>query len=264
MQKARPLNRFHAKLPEFTRDVLRDFCHAHQALSRAFADFDAGGKVAFEAMRDLVGEEMNKGLLWRLKDTGHHVFGAAAQNGGAPELVESFLEWGLGVIFHEVMKLKENAYQHQTYGPWFHELRRHDLPPAEAAFSKDLASVLDDTGRGVAREVARIRFLMDRTKAMMPLYFGRHRDNPLLARFLFENQDMVREVFAEEYDRLITGIYGDKPERLYLLAARSLRLGGWLDEARRAAQACLKANPQNPECLEEARENGLAHAATAP
>jgi hypothetical protein len=65
---------FEEKRDEFCRDLLRDYCLSVETLERLFQEFDRSGKMVFEELRDLLGEEMNKGLLWRLKDTAHHLF----------------------------------------------------------------------------------------------------------------------------------------------------------------------------------------------
>ena len=65
---------FDEKRCEFMRDLLRDYCLSVQVLEGLFQDFDRGGTMTFEDLKDLLGEEMNKGLMWRLKDTAHHLF----------------------------------------------------------------------------------------------------------------------------------------------------------------------------------------------
>ncbi len=237
-----------AKLPEFTRDVMRDFCLAAQELEDQFRLYDETGGMDFDVLHELLGDEMNKGLLWGLKDTAHHVY----RNDSSSSLVGRFLEWGLGYIFHETMKLKEDAYQRHRYAPWFLELTSRDLPKVESHHRDELMQILSQTQESIAREVTRIRFILSQCKAMFPLYFGRHRKNLLLARYLFEQNKLVRNVFGEDYDKLITGIYGAKePERMFILAAKSLRQGGWMTDASRAVEEGLKVNPASKNILIE-------------
>ena len=231
-----------AKRKEFTRDVMRDFCNASQRLEEQFAQFESTGNVSFEVLRDLVGEEMNKGLLWRLKDTAHHLF---RRNPGE-RLLGKFLDWSLGYIFHETMKLKEDAYQQQNYSPWFRELEDSELPGLERRLNRELMLVLDQTHESITREITRIRFIMNHCLVMFPHYLADHRDNSMLARFLFDQNRLVRSVFKERYETLTTSIYGDSPELLYLLAAQSLRQGGWLEEADRALSEAEILGPDNP------------------
>lgn len=236
-----------AKLPEFVRDMFRNFCMSCKALEGQFGSFDREGVMAFTILRDLVGQEMDKGLLWRMKDTAHHVF----RNDPETPLTGQFLDWGLGYIFHETIKLKEDAYQALTYAPWFLALRGRDLPEAERDIAEDLFQVLKQTEESMRREIDRIRFIIAQCRRLLPIYLSRQRENALLARYLFSQNELVREVFAEDYELLITSIYGEHPERMYILAAQSLRLGGWVAEAAQAVEGAFAINATDRMVLQE-------------
>lgn len=232
-----------AKRPEFVRDVVRDFCLVHCELEREFRHYDKTGHVDFTMIRNLLGQETNKGLLWRLKDTAHLLFKrSAAENGG---LIGQFLDWGMGYIFHDTIKLKEDAYQQQNYAPWFRELQRRQLPEDARQISQELMRVLEQTNESIEREIGRIRFILFNCRRLFIEFLPRHRDNELLARFFLAREELVREVFGASYGRLLEAVYGDEPECMYLLAARSLRKGGWRDEARRALVEAERINPHH-------------------
>ncbi len=237
------------KSQEFARDVLRDYCLATRELEKQFREYDRSGAISFDELQDLTGEEMNKGLLWRLKDTAHHLFRLK----GDERLIGRFLDWALGYIFHETLKLKEDAHQLQNYGPWFRALEEEPMPEMERTFCTELTLVLLQTRESIEREIRRIRFIMTQCQAMFPVYYARYADNPLLARFLFMRSDLVRTVFDERFAQLVAGIYGDCPETMYHLAAQSLRQGGWLLEAKRAIEAGLGIQPDHAGLLETAK-----------
>jgi len=243
-----------SKLPEFVRDVVRDFCQVSRLLEREFRHFDRTGHVDFAALRDLLGQEMNKGLLWRLKDTAHVLFknDPSASSG----LLGQFLDWSVGYIFHDAMKLKEDAYQQQNYAPWFRQLQDKELSGTHLLFSRELFGVLDQTNESIQREVNRIRFLLFNCRKLLMDYLPAHRDNELLARFLYDQNEMVREVFGDSYAKLIAGVYGDAPEAMPLMAARSLAGGGWTEEAARALADAERLNPDSPELAVLRAKNG--------
>jgi len=236
-----------AKLPEFVRDMLRNFCLSCKALEQQFGSFDREGAVAFTILRDLIGQEMDKGLLWRMKDTAHHVF----RNDPETPLTGQFLDWGLGYIFHETIKLKEDAYQALTYAPWFLALRGRDLPEDERVVVEELFQVLRQTEESMRREIDRIRFIISQCRRLLPIYLARHKDNALLARYLFSQNQLVREVFGADYEHLVSTVYGEQPERMFVLASQSLRLGGWVDEAALAVQSALAIHPTDKLVLQE-------------
>ncbi|MDL2267247.1 hypothetical protein LJC46_04580 [Desulfovibrio sp. OttesenSCG-928-G15] len=59
---------------DFERDVLREFCRASDMLFSQFERLAASGTISFPVLREMVGEPLNKGMLWRLKDKSHHLF----------------------------------------------------------------------------------------------------------------------------------------------------------------------------------------------
>ncbi len=236
-----------AKEPEFVRDMVRDFCLVSRHLEEEFRNYERRGYVDFETLRYLIGVEMNKGLLWRLKDTAHHLF----KNMANVPRVGEFLDWGLGYIFHDAMKLKEDAYEQQNYAPWFRELAGLEWEGEVRAVADDLSLVLGQTRESIEREITRIRYILYNCRRLLPLYLARHRDNELLARFFFARRDLVREIFGERYDDLIRVVYGDNPEHMFLLAAVSLRKGGWLEESGRALAEAERINPEHPSVVRE-------------
>ncbi len=234
-------NWFDEKRAEFMRDLLRDYCLAVQELEVMFREFDRTGGVGFEALKDLLGEEMNKGLLWRLKDTAHHLF----RDAGGSSLVGQFLDWCIGYIFHESMKLKEDAYQQQNYAPWFRSMQERELPEPDLIISRELFQLLMQTAESMQREIRRIRFLFGECRKLFPLYLADQRENHWLARFLFKRNELVREVFGQGYRELVRGIYGASPELLYVMASRSLREGGWMQQAADAAEEACRVSPDS-------------------
>jgi len=235
------------KHPEFVRDLFKFFCQACEQLEQQFVQFDKHGTVEFEFLKDLVGTEMDKGLLWRMKDTAHHVF----RNDPHSQLGGKFLDWALGYIFHETIKLKEDAYQKQTYAPWLHKLYEGDQQNSEKDITEQLFQILNQTEESIRREIDRIRFISAKCRQLLPYYLRRYSDNVLLARYIFSQNELVRAAFGDDYNSLIFAIYGTEPERMFILASQSLRMGGWMDEASQAVHRALEQNPASKIVLQE-------------
>ena len=108
--------------PALVRDLVRDYCAAHLILAAQLRRFERDGTVSYAIIRALVGNANSKGVLWRLKDTAHHLFRGPAAAAGAqvPEPAEraltgELIDWCVGFAFHECIKLREDAYQRQHY-----------------------------------------------------------------------------------------------------------------------------------------------------
>lgn len=238
-----------SKQPEFVRDILRDFCLSYQLLNQEFSRYDQTGKIDFYFLLELLGIEMNQGQLWRLKDTAHLLFRSKDK---IPEL-EQLLDWSLGYIFHECTKLKEDAYQQNFYLPWLEKIISQGLKLESDQLTdpSQFLKAITQTKESIQREVDRIRFIINQCLKLLIQYLPSHSENSYLARFLFDQNELVQDVFGQHYPQLIEAMYEDKQEKMYILAAKSLRQGGWLQKAEQAIETALKINSGNKLALQE-------------
>ncbi|MDL2279631.1 hypothetical protein LJC15_03080 [Desulfovibrio sp. OttesenSCG-928-G11] len=237
----------------FERDVFRDFCLVSDSLDQQFERFADTGAVSFSVLRAMVGEPWDKGLLWRLKDKSHHIFLNREDAG----VVAQLLDWTLGYIFHETLKLMEDAHQWQFYATRLSGLADSGFCPVPSGLLEALRVIQGETKESMRRESARLQTLLLHARKLFCLYFagsGAHRP---LARFLHDNNELVRRVFANDYAELIQSVYGDEPERLHLEAALSLLESARTSAAGAALRAALDLNPDCPEAESLKAATGL-------
>lgn len=229
----------------FERDVLQYFCHASVQLFEQFDRFASTRSISFPVVRAMVGEPMDKGLLWRLKDKAHHVF----ENSESSKPEGKLLDWALGYIFHESLKLMEDAHQQQYYAPKLAELTSDASEERLTPLLAELRAIQAQTSESMRREVVRLESLLCHTRSLFCLYFSGAADHRPLARFLHDNMDLVRKTFQGDYDRLIYAVYGDRPECMHLEAALSLMESARKAAAAAAIEAALVLNPSCPQAL---------------
>lgn len=253
------------KQAEFVRDVVRDYCVVATTLTPQFDAFDGGEEIDFSILRDLLGQPHNKGVLWRLKDTAHLLFADEQEGTGRTE--GYLLDWALGYIFHETLKLREDAYQRTTYGPAIIRIMSRsgctESPTpddhaaceaaCEAAEQHALARIVGETRQSMRREVDRIRYLMQHSTLLFAEFLRHHSANPLLARFLYNREELVRGAFGTEFSHVIETIYSGAPHMHLVLASQSLRHGGWVREAHECVQEAQKLYPNSKTVLQERR-----------
>lgn len=250
--------------PAFVRDLVRDYCAAHAVLTGQLRRFERDGTVSYAIVRSLLGEAVSKGVLWRLKDTAHHLFHTAVPRGEpAPEadaapgeraFTGELIDWCVGFAFHECVKLREDAYQRQQYANRL--LRLEDLRqaapepggprPAEGETGPDalwpLAGLPRQTADSMERELRRILRVLDNGLALLTRYLEGERDNAPLARWLAVEEERAAAVFGALWPDLVAALCGGDDERLFLLAARDLLEAGRPETALallRAHRHCL-------------------------
>ncbi|MDE7065584.1 MAG: hypothetical protein K2O70_08985 [Desulfovibrionaceae bacterium] len=229
----------------FVRDLVRDYCHVCAALDEQNRRFAQAGTISYAVLRDLLGEAIRKGVFWRLKDTAHHLFRTVSddvEDAGDGILlwqyssektpdglvhqnaIDAVLDWCIGYAFHECVKLKEDAFQHQHYAN-----RLVQMSGRVGGYENTLlplAPLVDQTRESTGRELKRILHVLDHGRALLVRYLQNHGDNRQLARFLVTEKALVRRAFGAQYAGLLEALYGADGERLYLLAAEACLEGG--------------------------------------
>jgi hypothetical protein len=229
------------KKDELITETFRNFCLVHRRLLEECIVSDGPHQVCFDCLDGLLGQETNQGPLWRLKDTAHLVFGSFPDT---PTSGRS-LDWALGSLFHECMKLKEDAYHLTNYVPWFATIQAEAcLPPEEADIGADLKAIAAQTAESIEREIQRIRSVLSLCRRLFIAYLPQHRENRLLARFIYAHPGHIESVYGDQSHSLLRSVYGPDPEPLIRLAAASLRDGGWTAEAEQALLDLPEASKQ--------------------
>lgn len=256
---------------EFTRDLLRDFCQICQALrnvSRILEEkinlFAAEGvwksskdkeyeSREYKELRELIGFPMSKGILWSLKDTAHLLFGDKSQHKGKKNALKKetpftgqLLDWCFGYMFHECIKLMEDIYQCNKYVAHFLSPITPKTPELGICLRENIKPVLCNSIDSIKKSIDSLRIIMDQCLELFGHFLPLQQENLYLARYIFENKELIRDVFGERFDVLLVSLYGENEEHLPLFAARSLRISGFFEQARQALDAAIRINAYHP------------------
>jgi len=210
-------------------DIVRDFLVAHQELTDLFHAFEEG-RLHFEGVHRLVGDDAAS-VLYRLKERCHAIF-RASDGGSVPEMRrEALFDLAVGSLFHEAMKLRENLYQQEFYVPRVRDLRATGEEEEEAGeLLEEFAKILAVSAARLEEAVNETRILLTQTRQQLRLLMADHRENGLMARCLYEEEERVIVVFEEGLDGLYTRIFGS-PFEGFMVVARSYLDSAYFAEA---------------------------------
>ncbi len=189
----------------------------------------------WDTLTSMVGTEVDKGPLWKLKDLCHRIW---PEDEHSHNLDGSLIDWLIGSIFHEAMKLKENIYILNSYGP---AATRFSEPGAgdgaEGGLSEipvpGLVQMMDSKGlirrivADVISQMDQLAFLFGQSSYMLRTMLPGLSGNMLVIRLLVEQEDVVREVWGEEVEEVFTDIFFGAPEQGFCAAGRSYMNGQW-------------------------------------
>lgn len=239
-----PANRWFDQRRDFhIRSLYNGFFKTYARFISLYQDYISSGQINFADLTRLVGSEAKKGQLWQLKDHCHRLFKGSRQQ------QELLLDWITGTLFHEAMKLKENIYMEQFYGPLAPDQDSNEPSDLSLHCGASREKFRQGIAREAQRQVDNLTFLFSRANFLLRMILPSQAHNVLLLRLLLEESALSQELWSESAEQLFAELFPYQAEMGYLLAAKSYFNGQWLPEALAAYEAALTLNPD----LEEAR-----------
>ena len=223
----------------FVKNVLRDFLRS----SLFFMDIEQKYRemhvIAYEDLDNLVGTQADQGVLWILKDNCHRLWKDIDPK-SQPE--PFFFDWIIGAIFHEAMKLKENAYLIERYQPVYHLVTAAmNMSSRQKRYLQFFEQILEDIHRGMDRLKDLFMYAVEQMEALLLT----ERDNSLLVRFILEKKSELEILWQKDggIDHMLGVLFPEGLDKAYSIAGKNYLEGSWYAKARRTFEEALKLNP---------------------
>lgn len=228
-------------------DLVRDLLAAYQATRRVTSRYRSG-ELRFEELKTLVGDSEGT-VLFRLKERCHALFRPVEDDEAATVSPAVLFDLAVGSLFHEAMKLRENFYQREVYGPKVRAARHAAVgDELREKLVREMEKIVADASQRLDEAVHETETLLSQTRDQFRSLLVVHRENGLVVRYLIENASLVAEVFEEGLDSLLEEIFGDTAGG-YQKAARSYLQSGYFDEARGALSEAVARAGERPDLL---------------
>lgn len=253
---------FEGRKDLFFKELVQSFLESKVFFDQLYQHYRKHKTLPFERMEYWIGTESKKGPLWLLKDTCHMLF---RQSGSKINLSEYLFDWTVGSIFHEGMKLKEDAYQLEAYLPSSEGIKasedKEDIQETLAEYVA-IVTTIEKAARNLRAEIKSIHHLFARASERLRELLANYARNGLLVRFLLEEGELVEKALGRNsLQAMLAALYPHHPEQAYLTAGKSCMRGGWFQEAKNYFSKALKITSNHPEaqkCLREAEEKLLS------
>jgi hypothetical protein len=211
--------------------MVQDFFNAYSYFELICAEQKKNGLIAYHLLDAWVGSEITKGPLWDLKDHCHRLL---RNNESKTNPYEPLFDWTIGSIFHETIKLKEDAYQLEAYRPLL-DLEIYKKDQAVADIIDEYLTVIENAYSSLNDELLRIRQLFLKALSHLKAIFPSYRNNMLLVRFLLDySRKPAHRVPGKEYfSTVLSCMFPEGLQTAYLAAAEyCIAVGGHHDAAR--------------------------------
>lgn len=206
----------------------------------------------------MVGSENEKGPLWQLKDLCHMVWPGIEHE---HDVSGSLFDWLIGSIFHETMKLKENIYLLDRYGPAACRIKSRPMavgynvasgvlvyPENRLGSIVDVQDFIKRAANDALRQIEQIAFLLNHASYMLRLKMPVLARNDLIVRFLVEQEEKVLRLWSERVEDVFRDMFGNVVEG-FCAAGRSYQEAQWFGDALAMFQRALQADPQCDEAI---------------
>ncbi len=232
----------------FVKNIVKDFFACYVFFKDFKAQVSRDG-VRYDGLDFWVGTEQKKGRLWILKDLCHLIWSSTET--GSEDSDGVMLDWMIGAIFHEAMKLKENAYMIERYQKTFPDKAAAILNGSGTKVVQEFFAEMTQEAR---RSIDRIDWLFEHAQGHLFQIMKKERSNPLLVRFLLEwheTEISKAENLGDGPGMLLEALFPDGFDMAYCLAGESYLEGGWFIEAKEAFEKALRVNPDCVEAKEK-------------
>lgn len=220
--------------------IVREFLQVDLAMRRLF-ERHRSRAVTWEEVRALCSDDESS-PLFRLKEGCHALFRSRRGEVQSPQTREMLFDLAVGSLFHEAMKLRENFYQQEIYGPRMRALQRAGGADAHALFV-EFEKILSGVTASIEQGIRETEALLERTREQLAVLIRGVPDDGLIPRSLIALQGEVEQVFDLELDRLLERLYGSAA-RAYECAGRSYLSSGYYAEAEQRLDQALARGAQ--------------------
>jgi tetratricopeptide (TPR) repeat protein len=225
-------------------EIVRSFLLAFLAFRRLHGEYQKRS-LRFSDLALFV-DDRGQSILFALKERCHSLF--RGSNAGVSEKEQVF-DLIVGTLFHLAMKLREDLYQLEFYGPKFTRLSEknegHSDPKGLVRQFQDLIS---RARRALQEEMEEMDHLFKEVLPRFQDLLREYRENGLLLRFLLEEKGLLREVWGEKaLETILEMLYGPDSTQPDRLAGESYLQSAFYPQATKAFTRALNKNPEDEE-----------------
>ncbi len=189
-------------------------------------------------------DDRGESLLYMLKESCHNLFRHSSSNISEKERI---FDLTIGSIFHLAMKMREDLYQLEFYGPKYMSLSAktpssHGEEDLINQF-KEIHSRAEGSLKEGMEEISLLsRDIFRQFKGLL----HQNRGNGLLIRFLLEENELLKEAMGEgALNEIFHILFGQDISQAYRLAGESYFQSAFYSKAIQAFSTAREMNPQD-------------------
>ncbi len=225
-------------------EIVRHFLLAFRTFRQIYEEYQKDS-LCFSGLAKLA-DDRGQSILYTLKEDCHSLF---RRNEMGVSEKEQIFDLTIGTLFHMAMKMREDLYQLEFYGPKVSRLSEKKEEPQEKGNLIPQFQGLISRARSSLKEgMEEMDLLLMGVLPQFQNLLREYRENGLLIRFFLEEEDLLREVWGERaWETLLDPIYGADSAHPDRLAGESYFQSAFYSRASQAFSRALEKNPADEE-----------------
>jgi tetratricopeptide (TPR) repeat protein len=221
-------------------EIVRHFLLAVVTFRQQYQNYKQGS-LHFADLAKLV-DDRGQSLLYALKELSHTLYRRT------PAIIserEQIFDLTIGSIFHLAMKIREDLYQLEIYGPKYRALvEKGDYPPHQENLIRQFQGILSRAENSFQEGMEEIAVLTKDVFRQFKELLLEYRENGLLIRFFLEETNLLQEVMGKEaLKKLFRTLYGLDEAQPYRLAGESYFRSAFYNKAIQTFSQALEISP---------------------
>jgi len=225
-----------------TVEIVRHFLTAVVTFREQYQEYKKG-LLSFAHLTKLV-DDRGHSILFTLKELSHALYRRAS---AVISEKEQIFDLTIGSIFHLAMKMREDLYQLEFYGPKYLALiKKGNLSPQQEDLVHQFQEILSRAETSFQEGMEEIDVLIKDTLAQFSELLFEYRENGFLLRFFLEEIDFLQEALGKDALAEIFGfLYGPDESQPYRLAGESYFQSAFFSKAIKAFSRALEKCPRD-------------------
>ena len=225
-------------------EIVRHFLLAFRTFRQIYEEYQKGS-LCFSGLAKLA-DDRGQSILFTLKEDCHSLF---RRNETGVSEKEQIFDLTIGTLFHMAMKMREDLYQLEFYGPKVSRLsEKKEEPQTKGSLIPQFQGLLSRARSSLKEGMEEMDLLLMGVLPQFQNLLREYRENGLLIRFFLEEEDLLREVWGKKArEALLEPIYGADSAHPDRLAGESYLQSAFFSRASQAFSRALEKNPADEE-----------------
>ena len=223
-------------------EIVRNFLLTVVTFRQQYQNYQQGS-LHFDDLTKLI-DDRGQSILYNLKELSHALY---RHNSSTISEKEQIFDLTIGSIFHLAMKIREDIYQLEIYGPKYRALiEKGNYPPQQENLTRQFQEILSRAENSFKEGMEEIDVLTKDIFLQFKELLCEYRENGLLIRFFLEEKELLQEVMGTDaLEKLFHTLYGPDEAQPYRLAGESYFHSAFYSKATQILSQALEKKPED-------------------